>query len=269
MTRGRAGGPAGATPGCRRRSSPSRPRRSPRPIEIVTARSTPRNSAPISRRLRATRSSTWPSHPTARAGWRPRSAAATGAAQSGMAVRQLSDGVVEMDVGLIRLDIHVDDGAGGGRSGTEGLPGPLRFGRCQSGWLSRNGRAESGQRPAVAPGGPLQGHRPRRRRQALPARAGRIRGVAGGRGAGASDDDGLGRGPCALRHARHGPRSPSRRPGSARHLRPRLGMRPQPRRPRDPRRDPAPHPARSRPWRPFVSSSRRPRAGPPCWRLPP
>jgi Ca2+-binding EF-hand superfamily protein len=35
-----------------------------------------------------------------------------GSPQSGMTVRQLSEGVVEMDLGLIRLDIHIDDGAG-------------------------------------------------------------------------------------------------------------------------------------------------------------
>jgi Ca2+-binding EF-hand superfamily protein len=35
-----------------------------------------------------------------------------GGSPSGMAVRQLSEGVVEIDVGLIRLDVHVDDGAG-------------------------------------------------------------------------------------------------------------------------------------------------------------
>jgi Ca2+-binding EF-hand superfamily protein len=39
-----------------------------------------------------------------------------GGSPSGVTVRQLSEAVVEMDVGLIRLDIHVDDGAGAAES---------------------------------------------------------------------------------------------------------------------------------------------------------
>ena len=44
-----------------------------------------------------------------------------GSPQSGMTVRQLSEGVVEMDVGLIRLDIHVDDGAGAADAARKGF----------------------------------------------------------------------------------------------------------------------------------------------------
>ena len=44
-----------------------------------------------------------------------------GSPQSGMTVRQLSEGVVEMDVGLIRLDIHVDDGAGAAEAARKGF----------------------------------------------------------------------------------------------------------------------------------------------------
>ena len=44
-----------------------------------------------------------------------------GSPQSGMTVRQLSEGVVEMDLGLIRLDIHVDDGAGAAEAARKGF----------------------------------------------------------------------------------------------------------------------------------------------------
>lgn len=44
-----------------------------------------------------------------------------GSPQSGMTVRQLSEGVVEMDLGLIRLDIHIDDGAGAAEAARKGF----------------------------------------------------------------------------------------------------------------------------------------------------
>ena len=44
-----------------------------------------------------------------------------GGSPSGMTVRQLSDGVVEMDMGLIRLDIHVDDGASSAETARKAL----------------------------------------------------------------------------------------------------------------------------------------------------
>jgi Ca2+-binding EF-hand superfamily protein len=40
---------------------------------------------------------------------------------SGMTVRQLAEGVVEMDAGSIRLDIHVDDGAGAAEAARKGF----------------------------------------------------------------------------------------------------------------------------------------------------
>jgi Ca2+-binding EF-hand superfamily protein len=39
----------------------------------------------------------------------------------GMSVRQLSEGLVEIDVGSIRLDVHVDDGAGAAESARKGF----------------------------------------------------------------------------------------------------------------------------------------------------
>jgi Ca2+-binding EF-hand superfamily protein len=44
-----------------------------------------------------------------------------GGSPSGMSVRQLSESVVEMDVGLLRLDIHADDGAGAAEAARKGF----------------------------------------------------------------------------------------------------------------------------------------------------
>jgi Ca2+-binding EF-hand superfamily protein len=44
-----------------------------------------------------------------------------GGSPSGMTVRQLSDGLVEIDAGSIRLDIHIDDGAGAAESARKGF----------------------------------------------------------------------------------------------------------------------------------------------------
>jgi len=44
-----------------------------------------------------------------------------GGSPSGMTVRRLSEGMVEMDVGLVRLDIHVDDGAGAAEAVRKGF----------------------------------------------------------------------------------------------------------------------------------------------------
>ena len=179
-----------------------------------------------------------------------------------MTVRQLSDGVVEMDIGLIRLDIHVDDGAGAAEAARKGFR--ARFDSAdanQDGYLEMDELSQDNGQPS-----PLAGLFKALDRDGdgklYPRELDEFVAQAGGRGAGACDDDGLGRGPGAVRHARHGPRSPPRRPGGARHLRPGLGVRPRPRRPRDPRRDPAPHPAQSSTAATFPSCSRRPRAGP-------
>jgi Ca2+-binding EF-hand superfamily protein len=46
---------------------------------------------------------------------------AEGGSPSGMTVRQLSDGLVEIDAGSIRLDIHVDDGEGAAETARKGF----------------------------------------------------------------------------------------------------------------------------------------------------
>ena len=102
--------------------------------------------------------------------------AGDGSPQSGMTVRQLCRRRGRARPGPHPARHSRRRRCGRGRGGTEGLPGPLRFCRCQSGWLLEMDELTQDNGQPSVPGRPLQGHRPRRRRKALSARARRIRG---------------------------------------------------------------------------------------------
>jgi Ca2+-binding EF-hand superfamily protein len=72
-----------------------------------------------------------------------------GGSPSGMTVRQLSTGLVEIDVGSIRLDIYVDDGAGATESAGRGLRAQFESADAnQDGYLELDELSQDNGRPS-------------------------------------------------------------------------------------------------------------------------
>jgi Ca2+-binding EF-hand superfamily protein len=76
-----------------------------------------------------------------------------GGSPSGMTVRQLSEGLVEIDAGSIRLDIHVDDGAAAAESARKGFRSLLESADAnEDGYLEMDELASDIGRPSLLAG---------------------------------------------------------------------------------------------------------------------